>query len=65
LVISIEGAVVPISAREGATRQYRAGWELPHEIDAGSSEAKLQNGVLNVKLTKKIALNGANQTCIH
>jgi HSP20 family molecular chaperone IbpA len=57
--------VVPISAREGATRQYRAGWELPHEIDAGSSEAKLQNGVLNVKLTKKIALNGANQTCIH
>jgi HSP20 family molecular chaperone IbpA len=59
LAISIEGAVVRIFSREGAARQYRAAYELPQEIDAGSSQAKLENGVLSLKLTKKIPVNNA------
>jgi HSP20 family molecular chaperone IbpA len=64
LAISIEGAVVRISSREGAARQYRAAYELPQEIDAGSSEAKLENGVLSLKLTKKLPVNNATEITI-
>ena len=54
LTIGIEGAVVRIESKEGAARQYKWAYELPQEIDAASSEAGLENGVLTLKLTKLI-----------
>ena len=64
LAISIEGAVVRIISREGAPRQYRAAYELPQEIDTALSEAKLENGVLILKLTKKVPVNNAVEITI-
>jgi HSP20 family molecular chaperone IbpA len=64
LAISIEGAVVRISSREGAERQYRAAYELPQDIDATLSEAKLENGVLSLKLTKKVPVSNATEITV-
>jgi HSP20 family molecular chaperone IbpA len=64
LAISIEGAVVRIVSREGAPRQYRAAYELPQDIDSALSEAKLENGVLSLKLTKKVPVNNATEITI-
>ena len=52
LNIGIEGAVVRISTQAEAPRQYQAAYELPQEIDAGASEARLENGVLTLKLAR-------------
>ena len=57
LNISIEGAIVRIESKEGATRQYKSAYELPQDIDAASSEAKLENGVLTLKLAKHLPVN--------
>ena len=64
LSISIEGEVVRISSREGAERKYRAAYELPQEIDAGLSEAKLENGVLSLKLAKKVPVSKATEISV-
>jgi len=64
LSIAIEDSVVRISSREGAPRTYRAAYELPAEINASESEAKLENGVLTLKLTKKIAASSAVELTI-
>ena len=54
LTIGIEGAVVRLQTKEGAPRQYQAAYELPQDIDAGASEAKLENGILTLKLGKQV-----------
>lgn len=64
LAISIEGAVVRISSREGAPRHYRAAYELPQNVDAALSEAKLENGVLNLKLAKKVPVSNATEITV-
>ncbi len=64
LVIGIEGAVVRISAKEGATRQYKAAYELPQDIDAAGSEAKLDNGVLTLKLAKKVVVSAVAELTV-
>ena len=64
LAISIEGAVVRISSREGAERQYRAAYELPQDIDAALSEAKLEHGVLSLKLAKKVPISNATEITV-
>jgi HSP20 family molecular chaperone IbpA len=64
LAITIEGAVVRIQSRDGAPRQYRAAYELPQDIDATTSDAKLENGVLKLKLTKKIPVSNAAEITI-
>jgi HSP20 family molecular chaperone IbpA len=64
LAISIEGQVVRIVSREGAPRRYRAAYELPQEIDAALCEAKLENGVLSLKLAKKVPVNNATEITI-
>ncbi|MDQ0569303.1 HSP20 family protein [Variovorax paradoxus] len=61
LVIGIEGAVVRIDSKAEAKRQFKAGYELPQDIDVGSSEAKLENGVLTLKLGKQAPVNHASQ----
>ncbi|MET0310546.1 MAG: Hsp20 family protein [Burkholderiaceae bacterium] len=52
LDIGIEGAVVRIETKAEARRQFKAAYELPQEIDSAASEAKLENGVLTLKLGK-------------
>lgn len=64
LSIAIEGALVRINSKEGAPRRYRAAYELPQDIDASQSEAKLENGVLTLKLVKKTPINNAAELSI-
>ena len=64
LAIAIEGAVVRITSKEGAPRSYGAAYELPQEIDATSSEAKLENGVLTLKLAKLVPVDKSTELAI-
>jgi HSP20 family protein len=64
LSIAIEDTVVRIATKEDAPRQYKAAYELPQDIDAGISEAKLENGVLTLKLVKKLAESKATELTI-
>ncbi len=57
LSIGIEGAIVRIESKEGAVRHYKSAYELPQDIDAASSEAHLENGVLTLKLAKQIPVS--------
>jgi len=61
LAISIEGAVVRIETRQEATRQVKAAYELPQDIDAAASGAKLENGVLVLTLAKQAPVSNARQ----
>jgi HSP20 family protein len=54
LTIGIEGRIVRISSKDDAPRTVRASYKLGSDIDAASSEAKLEHGVLTVKF-KKVA----------
>ena len=65
LSIAIEGAIVRISSKEDAPRRYSAAYELPLDIDTATSEAKLENGVLTLKLTKKVPVSTATELVIH
>lgn len=65
LSIAIEGAVVRINSKEGAARKYRAAYELPQEVDTALSEAKLENGVLSLKLVKKVPVSNATELTIN
>ncbi|MFZ3221095.1 MAG: Hsp20/alpha crystallin family protein [Rhodoferax sp.] len=65
LAIGIEGAVVRISSKEGAPRRYNVAYELPQDIDTALSTAKLENGVLTLKLAKKVPVNTATELAIH
>ncbi len=61
LGITIEGAVVRIQSKEGASRTYRAAYELPQDVDANASAARLEHGVLTLKLAKKIPVSTATE----
>jgi HSP20 family protein len=54
LSIGIEGNVVRLESLPEAARQYKAAYELPQDIDVATSVAKLENGVLTLKLAKKL-----------
>lgn len=64
LNISIDGTVVRIQSKEKAPRNYRAAYELPQEIDSASSEAKLDLGVLTLRLAKKVPVNTSTEISI-
>ncbi|MBC5782180.1 Hsp20/alpha crystallin family protein [Ramlibacter sp. USB13] len=53
LSIDVDGAVVRVSTAKEAARQYQAAYELPADIDAEATSAKLENGVLTLTLGKK------------
>jgi HSP20 family protein len=57
LSIDIDGTVVRIQTKAEAKRQYKAAYELPQEIDAEATSAKLENGVLTLTLAKKQPVN--------
>jgi HSP20 family protein len=52
LTIGIEGRVVRIASKDDAPRSFKAAYKVASEIDASKSEAKLENGVLTLKLGK-------------
>ena len=54
LTIGIEANTVRIDSLPEAARQYNAAYELPLDIDASKSEAKLEHGVLTLKLAKLV-----------
>lgn len=53
LAIEVDGSVVSVKTVKDAPRQYAAAYELPAEIDAEATSAKLENGVLTLVLAKK------------
>lgn len=61
LAITIEGAIVRIETRKEAKRQVKAAYELPQDIDAAASGAKLENGVLTLTLAKQQPVSTARQ----
>jgi len=65
LAISIEGTVVRIESKPEAKRQVKAAYELPLQIDVSASDAKLENGVLTLKLAKKVPVSNVSQLAIN
>jgi len=65
LTVGIEGAVVRIESKADAKRQFKAAYELPQDIDAANSEAKLENGVLTLKLGKLVPVSNVAQLAIN
>ncbi len=57
LTIAIEGDVVRIESKADAPRSFKAAYQLAAEIDAAMSEAKLENGVLALKLGKLVPVS--------
>jgi HSP20 family molecular chaperone IbpA len=53
LTIEVDGTVVRLATVADAPRQFKAAYELPAEIDADTTSAKLENGVLTLALGKK------------
>jgi HSP20 family molecular chaperone IbpA len=53
LAIEVDGTVVRIATRPEAKRQVRLAYELPQEIDAEATTAKLEHGVLTLVLARK------------
>ena len=64
LLVNIEGSVVRIETKAEAARQYKAAYELPQDIDIEASDATLVNGVLVLKLTKKVPVSTARQITV-
>jgi HSP20 family molecular chaperone IbpA len=65
LSIGIEGAVVRIDSKAEAKRQFKAAYELPQDIDVSASEAKLENGVLTLKLGKQVPVSRVSELPIN
>lgn len=65
LTIGIEGNIVRIATKEDAPRQYRQAYELPQELNVASSEAKLENGVLTLKLAKQAPVSRVTELAIN
>lgn len=61
LTIDVDGAVVRVATVKDAPRQYKAAYELPAEIDAEATAARLENGVLTLTLGKKKPVVTARQ----
>jgi HSP20 family protein len=59
LSINIEGAIVRIETKAEAKRQFKAAYELPQDIDADNTSAKLENGVLTLTLVKQVPVSNA------
>lgn len=65
LSIGIEGNTVRVESREGAPRKYQFALELPQDIDLGTSEAKLADGVLTLKLGKQVPVSRVSELTIN
>ena len=57
--------MVRIESKAEAKRQIKAAYELPQDIDVAASEAKLENGVLTLKLGKLVPVSNVAQLAIN
>jgi HSP20 family protein len=57
LTIAIEGDVVRVESKADAPRSFKAAYQLAADIDTATSEAKLENGVLTLKLGKVVPVS--------
>ena len=53
LTVDVDGPVVRLQTVADAPRAFKAAYELPADIDADATSAKLENGVLTLTLGKK------------
>ncbi len=65
LTIGIEGPVVRIETLADAPRAYKQAFELPQDVDATVSTAKLENGVLTLTLAKKQPVSNVTQITVN
>ena len=65
LSIGIEGSIVRIESQPDAPRSYKAAYELPQDIDVSASDARLENGVLTLKLAKKAPVSNVSNLTIN
>jgi HSP20 family molecular chaperone IbpA len=65
LLIGIEGQSVRVETLPDAPRQYQCACELPQDIDAATSIAKLEHGVLTLTLTKQQPASKVTQITIN
>lgn len=65
LTIAIEGAVVRIESKAEAKRTFKAAYEMPLDIDVSASDARLENGVLTLKLGKRVPVSNVAQLAIN
>lgn len=65
LDIGIDGKVVRIATVAGAPRQYRMAYRLAQDIALEGSGAKLENGVLTVRLVKQAPQGRVTELAIH
>jgi len=61
LRIQIEESVVRIETIEGAPRSYRAAYEFDQDIDVAASQARMEHGVLQLTLAKKLPVSKATE----
>ena len=54
-----------IQSLEDAPRNYKAAYELPLDIEVASSSAKLENGVLTVRLAKQVPASRVTELAIN
>ena len=64
LSVSIEGKFVRIETAPEANRQFKGMYELPQEINPDATEAKLENGVLTLKLAKAEPVSTGRQITV-
>lgn len=59
LTITIDERVVSIESKADAPRAVKAAWQFAEDIDATASSARLENGVLQLKLARKAPVSTA------
>jgi HSP20 family molecular chaperone IbpA len=65
LHIAIEGAVVRIESLADAPRTVKMAYEFAQNLEPAGSSATLENGVLELTLLKKVAVNNAASITIN
>lgn len=64
LSINVEDQLVRIQTSQESKRQFKAVYELPQEVDVEACQAKLEHGVLTLKLAKLQQPSKARQIAI-
>jgi HSP20 family protein len=65
LTVSAEGRVVRIETSPEAKRQFKGVYEMAQAIDLEGCEARLENGVLTLKLTKQEQASTSRQISVN
>ena len=64
LSVSTEGSVVRIETSPEARRQFKGVYEMPQAINPEGCEARLENGVLTLRLTKQEQASTSRQISV-